>query len=98
MNRIAMDYEHFEREIDRFGDLLRNASSDLQKVFEELDVLNGQWEGPAHSAFVGNVLADKIFTMKVLGDLAKYKYLLEQTKQIYIRREAGIQSVVEELQ
>lgn len=91
---IEVNTDTLQSDINDMRASLAKVKSKTESMFEDINALNGMWEGPAHETFIQQFTAD-YRRMKELQDaIGKLIDNMQYADKEYISCESGIQSII----
>ena len=93
-NYIEVDTGALRSDTDEIRESINTANTQLAGLFEEIQTLNGMWEGPANSAFNTQFNKDYETMGEILSQAELYADSLDKASEEYEKCENSVDSAI----
>lgn len=95
---ISNNLDQMKDDVEWFSNILEKVHATSRRAFEELDSLNGMWEGSANDMFRSQFLADADNMENLYQFMKKFHESLEIDYRNYKKCEADIENMIQKMQ
>lgn len=94
IREIAVDTNLLQSDINNMRASLEKVKRKTESMFQEINALNGMWEGPAHEAFMRQFAADYQKMKELQGTIGKLIDCMQYADREYVTCENDIYSII----
>lgn len=95
VTKIEISTSQLKKDTERLRTTANNAKQELENFKNELDALNGMWQGRANIAFRGQVSQDYALMQEMLEQVNVLILCMENACTEYIKCENDVKNIVD---
>lgn len=94
IQEIAVNTNDLQRDINAMKNALDQVKKRTDSMFQEVNALNGMWEGPAHEAFARQFAADYQIMQELQKEVEKLIECMQYADKEYLSCESSITTII----
>lgn len=94
IQEIAVNTDDLQRDINEMRNSLNQVKRRTDSMFQEINSLNGMWEGPAHEAFSRQFSADYQVMQELQKEVSRLIECMQYADKEYLSCESAINTII----
>jgi len=94
IQEIAVNTDDLQRDINEMRNSLNQVKRRTDSMFQEINALNGMWEGSAHEAFARQFSADYQVMQELQKEVGKLIECMQYADKEYLSCESSINTII----